>query len=338
MSFLWTNMLWLLLLIPVLVMVYLLILRRRQKYALRYSSLSLIKEAQGSGPGFRRHIPPLLFLIGLTVMMVALARPAATVTLPSHQGTIILTFDVSGSMRADDIKPSRLEAAKAAARAFVAKQPSNVRVGVISFSDTAAVVQAPTKDREAVLAAINRLTPQRRTAVGSGILTSLDAIFEESNSNPTPPPDDFLRPNQPMPTPAPVPPGTYASAVIVLLSDGQSNTGPAPLDIAQQASDRGVRVYTVGMGSPQGTVLRTQGFSIRVQLDETTLKRIAQTTGAQYFKAESGTDLSNIYENLSTKLVFKAEKTELTAWFTGFAALFLLVGGILSMLWFHRLA
>jgi Ca-activated chloride channel family protein len=331
-------MLWLLLLVPVLVVAYLLILRRRQKYALRYSSLSLVKEAQGKGPGFRRHVPPLLFLIGLTVIIVALARPVATVTLPSQQGTIILTFDVSGSMRADDIKPSRLEGAKVAARAFVAKQPSNVRLGVVSFSDTAAIVQAPTKDREAVLAAINRLTPQRRTAIGSGILTSLDAIFEENNPNPTTPPDDFLRPNQPTPTPVPVPSGTYTSAVIVLLSDGQSNTGPLPLDTAQQASDRGVRVYTVGMGSPQGTVLRSQGFSMRVQLDEATLKQIAQETGAQYFKAESGTDLSNIYENLSTKLVFKAEQTELTAWFTGFAALFLLVGGILSMLWFHRLA
>jgi Ca-activated chloride channel family protein len=338
MSFLWINMLWLLLLVPVLVVAYLLILRQRQKYALRYSSLSLVKEAQGKGPGFRRHVPPLLFLIGLTVILVALARPAATITLPSQQGTIILTFDVSGSMRADDIKPSRLEAAKAAARTFVEKQPSNVRIGVVSFSDTAAVVQAPTKDREAMLAAINRLAPQRRTAIGSGILTSLDAIFEETSPSPTSPPDDFLRPSQPKPTPEPVPPGTYTSAVIVLLSDGQSNTGPPPLDIAQQASERGVRVYTVGMGSPQGTILRAGGFSIRVQLDEETLKHIAQETDAQYFKAESETDLSNIYGNLSTKLVFKAEKTELTAWFTGFAALFLLVGGILSMLWFHRLA
>ena len=331
-------MLWLLLLVPVLIMVYLLIQRRRQKYALRYSSLSLIRESLGRGPGFRRHIPPMLFLIGLTVMMVALARPVATVTLPSQQGTVILTFDVSGSMRADDIKPSRLEAAKAAARAFVEKQPSNVRIGISSFSDFAAVVQAPTKDRETVLAAINRLTPQRRTAIGSGILTSLDAIFEENGTKPAPPPGDFLRPSAPTPTLAPVPPGTYTSAVIVLLSDGQSNTGPPPLDIAQQALNRGVRVYTVGLGSPEGTVLRTGGFSIRVRLDEETLKRIAQETGAQYFKAESETDLSNIYGNLSTQLVFKAEQTELTALFTAFSAVLLLVAGILSMLWFHRLA
>jgi Ca-activated chloride channel family protein len=338
MSFLWPGLLWLLLLIPVLIVVYLLILRRRQKYALRYSSLSLVKEAMKSGPGFRRHISPLLFLIALTVMVLALARPVATITLPSQQGTIILTFDVSGSMRADDIKPNRLEAAKTAARAFVAKQPSTVRIGIISFSDFAAVVQAPTKDREAVLAAINRLTPQRRTAIGSGILTSLDAIFEESGGEPAPPPEDFLRPSAPEVVPSPMPPGTFTSAVIVLLSDGQSNTGPQPMDIAREALDRGVRVFTVGLGNPEGTVLRAQGFSIRVRLDEATLKQIAQTTGGQYFKAASETDLGNIYKSLSTELVFKAEQTELTALFTAFAGALWLVAGILSLLWFHRLA
>jgi Ca-activated chloride channel family protein len=280
----------------------------------------------------------MLLLIGLTVMMVALARPVATITLPSQQGTVILTFDVSGSMRADDVKPSRLEAAKAAAQTFVEKQPANVRIGVVSFSDEAAIVQAPTNDREAVLAAINRLTPQRRTAIGSGILTSLDAIFEKTSTTLPPSSNDYLTPSQPTPTQAPVPPGTYTSAVIVLLSDGQSNTGPSPLDAAQQASNRGVRVFTVGLGTPQGTILRAEGFGIRVQLDEQTLKQIAQRTGAQYFRAESGTDLSNIYKNLSTTLVLKPERTELTALFTSFAAALVLVAGILSMLWFHSVA
>ncbi len=338
MSFLWTFMLWLLILVPVFIVAYLLILRRRQKYALRYSSLSLVKAARGSRPGFRRHIPPLLFLTGLTVMIVALARPAATVTLPSQQGTVILTFDVSGSMRADDIKPSRLEAAKAAARTFVEKQPSGVRIGIISFSDSASIVQAPTKERVEVLAAINRLSPQRRTAIGSGILISLNAIFEEPGSQPETNPGDFLRPAATTPKPPPASPGSYTSAVVILLSDGQSNTGPAPLEIAQQAADRGVRVYTVGLGNPEGTVLRTEGFSIRVRLDETTLKQIAQETAARYFKAESETDLGNIYDNLSSQLVFKAERTELTAFFTAFSAAILLVAGLLSLLWFHRVA
>ena len=337
MSFIWPNSLWSLLLVPVLILVYILIQRRRQKYALRYSSLSLIREALGRGPGFRRHVPPLLFLIALAIMMIALARPAATITLPSQEGTVILTLDVSGSMRADDIKPSRIEAAKVAAKTFVEKQPSDVRIGVVSFSESSAIVQAPTKDREAVLAAINRLTTQRRTAIGSGVLTSLHAIFEETNPPISPPTNDLLGSYQPTPAVSVVEPGSYTSAFIVLLSDGQSNTGPPPLDIIQQASDRGVRVYTVGLGSPEGTVLRAEGFSIRVRLDEETLKQIALRTGGQYFKAESETDLSNIYENLSRKLVFKAEQTEITAWFTGLAATLIIIAGILSLLWFQRL-
>ncbi|MBI4295134.1 MAG: VWA domain-containing protein [Chloroflexi bacterium] len=337
MSFLWTQMLWLLLLVPVLIVLYILVQRRRRKYALRYSSLSLVKEALGRGPGLRRHIPPILFILGLTAMTVALARPVATVLLPSLQGTVILAVDVSGSMRADDFKPSRLEAAKSAARTFVEKQPSNVRIGIVSFSDGAAIVQAPTTDREAVVAAINRLAYQRRTAIGSGILTSLDAISEEPGARPTPASRDSLALSEPTPTPAAVPQGTYAPAVIVLLSDGVSNTGPRPLDIVGRASDSGVRVYTVGVGSPEGTILRLDGYAIRVRLDEETLKRIADETGASYFKADSETDLSNIYENLSTRLIFKAEQTEITAGFTGLAAVLLLIAGTLSLLWFNRL-
>ena len=339
MSFLWIDMLWLLLLVPVLIVAYILIQRRRKKYALRYSSLSLVKEAMAHGPGMRRHIPPIVFLISLTTMMVALARPAATVMLPSQQGTVILTIDVSGSMRADDLKPSRLEAAKSAARTFVEKQPRNVRIGVVSFSDNAAIVQAPTTDREAVAAAINRLTFQRRTAIGSGILTSLNAIFEEPGAKPTPPPRDSMAlGEQPTPTgPPAVPAGSYKSAIIVLLSDGMSNTGPRPLDACEQAENRGVRVYTVGIGSPEGAVLRMDGFSMRVRLDEETLKRIAEKTDGNYFKAESETNLSDIYENLSTNLVLKTEQTELTAWFTGAAAVLLLIAGMLSLLWFNRM-
>ncbi|MDE3089291.1 MAG: VWA domain-containing protein, partial [Chloroflexota bacterium] len=177
MVFQWPFMLWLLLLIPLLIVAYLIAQRRRQKYALRFASLSLVKDALGRGPGIRRHIPPALFLLALTVMVVALARPIAIVTLPSQEGTVILTIDVSGSMQADDLKPSRMEAAKAAARAFVDKQPTGVRIGVVSFSDNASIVQAPTDDKTAVLAAINRLQPQRATAIGRGLLTSVDAIF-----------------------------------------------------------------------------------------------------------------------------------------------------------------
>jgi len=337
MTFLWLEMLWLLGLVPALIIAYILLQRRRKKYALRYSSLSLVKEALGRGPGFRRHIPPLLFLFGVIVMLLALARPAATITLPSQQATIILTVDVSGSMRADDIKPNRLEAAKAAARVFVGKQPQNVSIGIVSFSESASIVQAPTKDREVVVAAINRLAPQRRTAIGSGILTSLDAIFEDTNAkSATPTSTDPLTTTQPAPAPVPVPLASYP-AVIILLSDGASNTGPRPLEIIGQAADRGVRVYTVGLGSQEGTIIRADGFAIRVRLDEETLKRIAQETGAQYFKAESETDLSDVYGDLGTRLVFKPQQTEVTALFTAAAMVFLLIAGTLSLLWFHRL-
>lgn len=337
MTFLWFEMLWAMLVVPALIIAYILVQRRRRKYALRYASLSLVKEALGRGPGIRRHIPPALFLMGMAAMIFALARPAATIILPSQQATVILTLDVSGSMRAEDLKPNRIEAAKSAARAFVAKQPRNVRIGVVSFSNNASIVQAPTIDREAVLAAINRLAMQRSTAIGSGILTSLDAIFEEPGAKPTPSSRDPLTLAEPTAIPTPMPRGAYAPAIVVLLSDGQSNTGPPPLQVVKQAANRGVRVYTVGMGSPEGTVLSFEGRSVRVRLDEETLKRIAEETDASYFRADSETDLRQIYENLSTQLVFKAEQTELTAGFTGLATVFLLVAGTLSLLWFNRL-
>jgi Ca-activated chloride channel family protein len=328
-------MLWLLLLVPVLVIAYILLQRRRQKYALRYASLSLVKEALGRGPGIRRHIPPILFLVGVAIMIVALARPAATVTLPSYQGTVILSIDISGSMRADDLKPSRIEAAKSAARAFVEKQPRNVRIGIVAFSSTSALVQAPTKNREEVLAAINRLATQRGTAVGSGILISLRSIFENSDLEPSSSLYDSLTPS--VSPRAPVPPGSYRTAVVVLLSDGQSNRGPDPLDVAEQAADLGVRVYTVGVGSPEGVVMNFYGRSVRVRLDEDSLKSIARKTDGRYFKADNETELLSIYKILSTQLVPQTEKTELTAMFTGLAAVVVLIAVTLSMLWFKRL-
>lgn len=333
MYFLWPLMLWLLLLIPALVVLYILAQRRRQRYALRYASLSLVKEALGRGPGFRRHIPPALFLSGLAVMIVAMARPYTLVTLPSQEGTVILTMDVSGSMRADDLKPNRIEAAKSAARSFVEKQPSGVRIGVVSFSDNAFLVQAPTDDKEAVIAAINRLTPQRGTAIGRALFTSVEAIFEDANAEG----GQSTSATDPTPTPTPVPQGVYEPAIIVLLTDGESNQGPRPLDVVDQVAARGVRVYAVGVGTAEGTVLHIQGRSIRTRLDEETLKRVASATEGAYYNATNEKDLVAIYDNLSTHLVFKKEQTEVTAIFTGVAVAFLLVGGCLSLFWFNRL-
>jgi Ca-activated chloride channel homolog len=337
MPFLWAQLLWLLILVPVLILVYIIIQRRRHKYALRYASLSLVKDALGRGPGLRRHIPAILFLVGVTVLLVAVARPVATVILPDEQGTVILTIDVSRSMQADDVKPSRLEAAKAAAQAFLQNQPKNVYIGIVSFSNNAALVQAPTTNRTEAAAAINRLMPQSGTAIGQGILTSVNAIAEQTGAPKVTNPTGSL--GQPAPTlqPTPLPPGTYAPAVIVLLSDGQNNINPAPLDIVDQAINRGIRIYTIGLGTTSGSIVGFQGRSIRVFLDETTLKQIAQQTGGRYYHADNETDLRNIYSTLGTQLVFKPQQTEMTAFFAGAAVLILLAAGIISFLWFNRL-
>ncbi len=337
MSFIWSDLLWGLLLVPALVVVYVLMQRRRQKYALRYASLSLVKEAMGHGPGIRRHIPPALFLIGLAVMLVALARPTAMLKLPSNESTVILTIDISGSMLAEDVQPNRMGAAKAAAVDFVESQPRDVLIGVVSFSDAATLVQAPTRDKEAVKAAIDRLTPQRGTAIGRGLLASVAAVFADFDLNAALRSNDGLRnPLTPL-VPKPGLSEPYESAFVVLLTDGQNTTGPDPLDVINEVTGRGLRVYTVGLGSSEGTILRVRNRSVRVFLDEPTLRQIAGATGAQYFKADNETDLRDIYEDLSTRLVFKREETEITAGFTGFAVITMVLAGALSLLWFNRL-
>jgi Ca-activated chloride channel family protein len=224
-----------------------------------------------------------------------------------------------------------MEAAKVAARAFVQKQPQTVQIGLVSFSDNAFTLQAPTNDQDAVIAAINRLTPQRGTAIGRGIMASLNAIAEGTGEAPP------QNPLQDLPTPTPVPKGQYAPAVIVLLTDGENNQFPDPLDIAQTAADRGVRVYTVGVGSAEGTILHIAGRSIRTRLDETTLRNIAELTGGTYYNAGNEEDLRKVYENLDTRFILHTEKTEITALFTAAGVVILLIGSTLSLLWFSRI-
>src|SRR4051812_33379532 len=257
MTFLWPKALWLLLLLPLAVAGYVYILRRKKKTALRYSNLAMVKAALGDAQKMRRHIPAALFLAAFAAMLVALARPAAIVTLPSQHETVILAIDVSGSMRADDVKPTRLAAAQAAARAFVNDTPRSTRIGVVAFAGSAALVQPPTRNREDILAAIDQLQLQNATAVGSGILVSLKAIFPDQEFE--------VRPSrmasaaaggssQKRPASA-VAPGSYKSGAVILLTDGQTTTGPDPVDAARLAADRGVRVYTVGVGTPEGQIL-----------------------------------------------------------------------------------
>ena len=337
-SFQDTLWLWALALIPLLILAYAWAQSRRKKYVVRFASLSLVKEAMGRGPGFRRHIPPALFLLGLTTMIFAVARPHGTVTLLKQEGTVVLTIDVSGSMLADDLKPDRMEAAKNAALAFVERQPVGVRIGVVSFTDNAAIVQAPATDKEVVKAAIRRLKAERGTAIGRGLLAALDAITEGPGATSLDPstPSPFVRPT-PKPTPTPLPKGEYAPAIIVLLSDGESNTGPDPLEVAPEAAQRGIRVYTIGVGSPDGAILKIQGRSVRTKLDEPTLKRIAEITDGKYFSASNENDLKSIYENLGANLVLRTEQIEITAYFTAAAVALTLLAGLFSLLWFSRL-
>ena len=333
--------LWLLLLVPLFAVLYVRAQRRRQRYVLRYASLALVREAVGPGPGRRRHVPPVLFLLGLAFALVALARPQAVVTLPNEEGVVILAIDVSGSMIAEDVEPNRIEAAKDAARRFVEKQRSNekVRVGVVSFSDAAFIVQPPTIDRDATIAAINRLRPQRGTAIGRGILTALDAIVEGSDAE-LPSAGFSVRPGGQLAVPSappPLPKGVYAPATIILLTDGENNQPPAPLSILDQAANRGVRVYTIGLGSPNGTVIRVQGRAIRTRLDEATLMKIAEGTDAEYYNAANVDDLRRIYDNLGTQVVFRTEKTDVSPAFSALGILLFLAAGGLSLAWFNRL-
>jgi Ca-activated chloride channel family protein len=344
MAFLWPELLWLLLAIPALIGLYILLLRRKKKQVLRYASLAMVRDAMGAGQRFRRHVPPLLFLLALTALVVAIARPTATLTLPSQHETIILAMDVSGSMRAADVEPNRIGAAQAAARAFVADQPASARIGVVSFAATASVVQPPTRNRDDILAAIDRFQLQRGTAVGSGILVSLKTIFPDvefdlRGSNPRDDPRGVPLDKagaSGKAAPKTVPPGSYTSAAIILLSDGQTTTGPNPIEAARMAADRGVRIYTVGIGTPNGEILGSEGWSMRVRLDEESLKTIANVTHGEYFYASNAMDLKKVYESLNTRLALETRQTEITALLAAAAAVITLLAAFLSMLWFNR--
>ena len=359
MIFLWPWLLPVLIAIPLLVGYYVWIQRRRSKFAIRYSSLSLVKDAMDKQSKWRRHIPPFLFLLGVSAMLLALARPFSVVTLPKQEATVILAIDVSGSMRANDLQPSRIEAAKTAARAFINKQDPDTRIGVVAFSGTASIVQAPTTDRAATLAAVDRLYLQRATAIGYGILVSLDAIFENPDMPTTASqaivtPSGAATPAAPKATPVPVPSGHHVPAIVVLLTDGPSNTGILPLQAAEKAAQLGVRVYTIGAGTVQGATIQGPGSSggpggsfgggpggggggFRATLDEKTLRAVSEMTDGEYFHASNENALLEIYQNLDTQLILRTERTEITSLFTAGAIVLLLIGGTLSLFWFNRL-
>jgi Ca-activated chloride channel family protein len=361
MTFQWPALLWLLLLIPLLAGVYLLILRRRRKNAVRFGNMALLKQAAGAVT-WRRHVPPALMLLALLLLIVGMARPAAMVSLPANRATVILAMDVSGSMRATDVAPSRIAAAQAAAKRYVNAQPSEVLIGIVAFAGTALLVQSPTTDRAALTAAIDRFELQRATAVGSGILTAMATIFPHEDFPITDwsPEGGYGRygydryggygsrfgrgvplggHRQPGPKKehVPVEPGSYKNAVIILLTDGATNAGYDPIEAARIASNYGVRVYTVGFGTAKGNIVGFGGFSMRAQLDEDSLKKIADITRGRYFHAASGADLQAIYGNLGRQLVVETKQMEITAFFAAAAALLMVAAAGLSLLWFGRL-
>jgi Ca-activated chloride channel family protein len=333
MSFIWPSMLLSLLLIPVFVLLYLRIQQRRRRLTASYGSLGMVREGAGRRLGGRRHTPAALFLLGLALLLLGLARPEAVVSLPRLEGTVILAFDASGSMAADDLDPTRMDAAKTAARAFVVQQPRSVLIGVVAFSDSGLGVQAPTNDQEAILAAIDRLGPQLGTSLANGILASLNTLAAQERAAPRLYTDLTTVPT---PTPTPVPAGTYRPSVIVLLTDGENNSDPDPLEAAQAARDRGVRIHTVGIGSPEGATLEIEGFIVHTQLNEAMLQQISERTGGTYYSAENAQELRTIYENLDPQLVTRPEKMEVTSIFAGASIIVLLIGGTLSLRWFSR--
>ncbi len=359
-DFIWPAMLWLLLAIPVLAILYALLQARGRRGRRHYVSLEIIGEADGrvTGAGtrtttstpartrrWRQHVPALLTLLALSALIFAVARPRAVILMPSRVETVMLAIDHSGSMRATDVKPTRMVAAQDAARAFIADQPRQMRVGVVGVAAAAAVVQAPTTNREDVRKAIDRLQPQRGTALGSGIIIALATLLPGADINVA----ELIGEGPPQATPT-APPKTPRSkpiaavaapnnaSAIVLVTDGQSNTGPDPQKAADLAAEHGVRVFTVGIGTPQGTTVNTDGYSLRVRLDEEALKKIANKTNGEFFRAGNATDLTKIYRYIGAKMVLeKAHLSEVTSVFVALGALLAMVSGLLSMAWYNRI-
>lgn len=348
MFFLWPGSLWFLLLLALMPAAYLWLLRRRNKAALRYSSLGVVQAAV-AGRQWRRHLPPALLLLACAGLLAAAARPVARVPLPWARTTVMLAIDVSLSMRVSDVKPTRLVAAQDAAKRFLQEVPKTIEVGLVTFAGSSQVAQRATLDREALVTAIDGFQMQMGTAVGNAIVLSLAELFPDQgielagmspgggNGNPRarslddkarPPPRSFT----------PVAPGSYDSAAIILLSDGRRTTGVDTLAAAKMAADRGVRVHVVGLGTVEGDVAAPDGMAIYMKLDEPTLREVARMTGGDYHHAGTAEALRSVYENLGSRLQVLTRETEISAVFALASALLAMTAAALSMLWFGRIA
>jgi Ca-activated chloride channel family protein len=314
--------------VPLLVLAYVGLVRRRSRRAERLAAEGLVPtSASRRSLRWRRHVPFALFASALVLVCVGLARPTMSLALPQREGTVILAFDVSNSMRADDLEPTRIEAAKAAATAFAERQPSTIRVGVVAFGDSAVTVLRPTNVKEEVVAAIRRLSASGGTSLGQGLFTSLSTIagkpllIDESALESEGGEVDI---------------GFFGSSAIVLLSDGENTSRPDPLQLAELASSAGVRVHTIGVGTPEGTVVQVDGFSIGTALDEEQLTEIADVTDGTYHRAGDSATLDRIYESVDLKLARVERKHEVTALFAAAGGLLLALGSLLSIAWFGR--
>ncbi|WP_020205471.1 VWA domain-containing protein [Cupriavidus sp. WS] len=352
-SFQWPSMLWLLALVLLLTGAYVWLDARRRRASVPYPTLKTVGLAIRGGARWRRHVAPALMLLALTALIVAIARPQAVMMLPSRIETVVLVIDLSGSMRAQDVQPSRIRAAQRAAKTLLDAQPAGVSVGVVAMAGTAALAQAPIRRKEDVATVIDNLKPQGGTAIGNGLLIALTTLLPQLGSDAAQLLDDDDSPakaaasrkaakgQQASPGSTggadAAKPGSYAAGAIVLFSDGESNAGPAAMQAAQLAAANGVRVYTVGVGTTEGVVLTVDGWSARVKLDEQVLKQVADATGGEYFRLEDANRLKQVYRALNARLAFdKRDQVEITAFFAALGALLAACAGMLSLWWFGR--
>jgi Ca-activated chloride channel homolog len=320
MSFATPALLWGLLLIPVALLAYLLVQRRRSKYAARFTNLDLLTNVVDASPGRRRHLPPALAIAALAALLLAMARPQTVVAVPRQESSVVLAMDSSASMTATDVAPTRLAAARSAASRFLDDLPDRFKVGLVSFASSATVVREPTDDRESVRSALNQLHADLGTALGDAILRSVELAPESSANSKT---------------------GDEPTFSVLLLSDGANTTGSDPQKAIEVAKKAGVAVYTIALGTASGTVDVTDEFgatqTFSVPPDKETLRQIAEETGGRFFEAPTESDLQAVYAELGSQVGFEKKKRELTAAFAGAGAVFLVLGGALSALWFGRI-
>ena len=337
MSVQWPGMLWALLLVPLALLAYLLAQRRRARFAARYTNLDLLANVVSRSPGWRRHLPPALYLLALAALLTSLARPQAVTLVPKEQATVVLVMDVSGSMNATDVQPTRLVAAQQAASTFIDQLPTKFRVGIVSFSSTAQTLTRPTTDRAAVLDSVGSLHAEGATAMGDGIERALEV------KRPPAPPTTVAPGGKATPPSTTVPKltGKEPPLVVLLLSDGANTQGHTqPLDAAADAKALGVPVFTIALGTEEGMVdvpdETGQLRRVPVPPDKATLRRIAETTGARFFAAPNSRDLKGIYHELGSRIGFVKQRQEVTVVFAAAGLLLVVAGSALALAWFSR--